>query len=320
MQHENRGGRGAESERQDSSRQWPSQPGSWANPSNEGSSFQDENRRYGQDYGSGYGPQNQGMQYGQGSQRGWSPAYGSHGHQSWGWGGPSQGYGLSDYGQYGPARYGPSGHGQGSTGGYGPQGQGGYGASGYGQSSGGQPASSGTNWGGGYGQSGFGSAGSGLPVHGGSSMMPHHPDMRSRRGPKGYQRSDDRLREEVIDKLLQQSDIELDQIEVNVTSGSVTLSGTIDSRRVKHLIEDIVDSVWGVKDISNNLRIQSAREGDQPGSGGWGGASGRSGSYSGSSGEAGGSRSTGDQNDTSSQSGAGPRGLQPGQGSSGTSR
>jgi hypothetical protein len=79
--------------------------------------------------------------------------------------------------------------------------------------------------------------------------------MRSRRGPKGYQRSDDRLREEVIDKLLQQSDIDLDQIEVTVMSGNVTLSGEVDSRRTKHNIEDIIDSVWGVKEITNNLKV-----------------------------------------------------------------
>jgi hypothetical protein len=98
--------------------------------------------------------------------------------------------------------------------------------------------------------------------------------MRSRRGPKGYQRSDDRLREEIIDKLLQQSDIELDEIEVDVSGGRVTLSGGIEDRRTKHQIEDIVDSVWGVKDIANNLRIQSGTDTysqRSQGQGGWGG-------------------------------------------------
>jgi hypothetical protein len=59
----------------------------------------------------------------------------------------------------------------------------------------------------------------------------------------------------VIDKLLQQSDIDLDEIEVTVMTGDVTLTGTVNSRRTKHRIEDIVDSVWGVKEITNNLKV-----------------------------------------------------------------
>src|SRR3982751_927760 len=85
MQHEDRGGRGTESERHDGSQrgQWQNQQSSWGGPSSEGSSYQDESRRYGQEYGSSYGSQSQGSQYGQGSQgsqqyggssqRGWSP-------------------------------------------------------------------------------------------------------------------------------------------------------------------------------------------------------------------------------------------------------
>jgi hypothetical protein len=141
-------------------------------------------------------------------------------------------------------------------------------------------------------------------------MMSRSTDMRSRRGPKGYQRSDDRLREEIIDKLLQQSDIELDEIEVDVSGGKVTLSGTIDNRRVKHQIEDIVDSVWGVKDIANNLRIRSNSENRSGGGGGWG-----SGGRSGSTGEYMSGRGTsGDESDSTSQS-MSSRG-QGGQGSS----
>jgi len=96
----------------------------------------------------------------------------------------------------------------------------------------------------------------------------------------------------------------------------VTLSGTVDSRRVKHMIEDIVDSVWGVKDITNNLRIQSGSESGQRSGGSWGSTSGRSGTYSSSSGGDG--RASGEESETSGQSGGGSR--TSGQGSSGKSR
>jgi len=134
----------------------------------------------------------------------------------------------------------------------------GYGA-GYGSGMGSGSGSSGGSYGG-YNPSAFSNSswygGQGGTATGfGSSTAGRQSDLRSRRGPKGYQRSDDRLREEVIDKLLQQSDIDLDQIEVQVSQGDVTLSGTVENRRVKHQIEDVIDSVWGVKEITNNLKV-----------------------------------------------------------------
>jgi osmotically-inducible protein OsmY len=78
---------------------------------------------------------------------------------------------------------------------------------------------------------------------------------RDRRGPKGYTRSDQRLMEEICDRLVQQVDIDPGDIEVRVTEGLVELEGSIDSRASKHRVEDLVDSVWGVKDIRNNLRV-----------------------------------------------------------------
>jgi len=81
--------------------------------------------------------------------------------------------------------------------------------------------------------------------------------IRQRRGPKGYQRSDERIREEIIDRLIQHTDLDLAQMEVTVDKGEVTLSGTVEDRQTKHRMEDLVDSVWGVKEIHNNLRVRS---------------------------------------------------------------
>ena len=80
--------------------------------------------------------------------------------------------------------------------------------------------------------------------------------MTRRKGPKNYQRSDERLREQIVDRLMDESDVNLEDVEVEVKQGTVTLSGTVESRRCKHEIEDTVDSIWGVNDITNNLRVK----------------------------------------------------------------
>jgi hypothetical protein len=87
-----------------------------------------------------------------------------------------------------------------------------------------------------------------------------HP--RQRRGPKGYTRSDQRLMEEICDRLVQEVEIDPSDIEVRVQDGNVELEGSIESRASKHRVEDIVDSVWGVKDIRNHLRVWRAQGGD----------------------------------------------------------
>ncbi len=76
------------------------------------------------------------------------------------------------------------------------------------------------------------------------------------RGPRGYQRSDDRIREDISDRLTEHGDIDASDVEVNVQSGEVTLHGIVDSRYAKRLAEDLADSVSGVKDVRNELKVQ----------------------------------------------------------------
>jgi osmotically-inducible protein OsmY len=75
------------------------------------------------------------------------------------------------------------------------------------------------------------------------------------RGPKGFQRSDERVRELVSERLEDHDAIDASDIEVTVNSGEVTLSGTVDDRRTKRLAEDVAESVAGVKDVHNNLKV-----------------------------------------------------------------
>ena len=81
------------------------------------------------------------------------------------------------------------------------------------------------------------------------------PDHRGR-GPRGYKRSDERVREDVCDQLYNDPYVDASDIEVEVSGGEVTLGGTIDSRQTRRRAEDIVESVLGVTHVQNNLRVR----------------------------------------------------------------
>jgi osmotically-inducible protein OsmY len=81
------------------------------------------------------------------------------------------------------------------------------------------------------------------------------------RGPKGYQRSDERIREDVNDLLTDDPHIDASEIEVAVANREVTLSGTVSSRFEKRHAEDLAESVSGVTHVQNNLRVQQGAAG-----------------------------------------------------------
>lgn len=76
------------------------------------------------------------------------------------------------------------------------------------------------------------------------------------RGPKGWQRADDAIREDACEALAYHSHLDASDIEVEVKSGEVTLSGTVDSRASKRLAEALVEPVRGVHDVHNRLTIR----------------------------------------------------------------
>ncbi len=80
------------------------------------------------------------------------------------------------------------------------------------------------------------------------------------RGPKGYQRSDARILEDVNDRLTEDPHIDASEIDVRVENREVTLTGTVNSRFEKRYAEDIAESVSGVTHVQNNLRIQQAAD------------------------------------------------------------
>lgn len=78
----------------------------------------------------------------------------------------------------------------------------------------------------------------------------------SGRGPKNYNRSDDRIREDVCERLTHHPQIDASEIEVKVQNGEVTLTGTIDERHAKRMAEDVAEQVSGVREVHNEIRVQ----------------------------------------------------------------
>lgn len=76
------------------------------------------------------------------------------------------------------------------------------------------------------------------------------------KGPKGYKRSDDRIKEAVCDCLTDDPHLDATSLEVQVKDGEITLTGTVDSREARRRAEDLIDRMSGVKHVQNNLRVQ----------------------------------------------------------------
>jgi len=82
--------------------------------------------------------------------------------------------------------------------------------------------------------------------------------MHAGRGPKNYQRSDERITDEICERLTRDPEVDATNIEITVQSGLVTLSGTVNDRQSKRAAEDLANDVWGVKDVQNQIRVQRA--------------------------------------------------------------
>lgn len=76
------------------------------------------------------------------------------------------------------------------------------------------------------------------------------------KGPKGYTRSDERIREEVCEAILQQGRIDASDVEVFVETGVVRFEGTVDRRFDKVGLEHLADRVHGVVDVQNHIRLR----------------------------------------------------------------
>lgn len=75
------------------------------------------------------------------------------------------------------------------------------------------------------------------------------------RGPKGYTRSDERIREDICERLSEDPGVDASDVSVSVQAGIVTLEGGVGSRAQKRRAEDIADACSGVRDIHNRLAV-----------------------------------------------------------------
>jgi hypothetical protein len=87
------------------------------------------------------------------------------------------------------------------------------------------------------------------------------------RGPSGYQRSSDKIIEDVCERLTQHGRVDASDIQVTADDGEVTLEGTVSSRREKRMAEDIAENVRGVRDVHNRLQIDEEKSRSANGSG-----------------------------------------------------
>ena len=82
------------------------------------------------------------------------------------------------------------------------------------------------------------------------------------RGPKGYRRSDERIKEDVNDRLSDDYYLDASDVEVAVENMEVTLTGTVRNRNDKRRAEDLAESVSGVTNVENRLRVKQSGYGD----------------------------------------------------------
>lgn len=76
-----------------------------------------------------------------------------------------------------------------------------------------------------------------------------------RQTPKGYTRSDERIKDDVCGHLYHANDIDLSEVTIESKNGTVILEGTVPERRMKHRIEDIAEQCIGVNDVENRIRV-----------------------------------------------------------------
>lgn len=87
------------------------------------------------------------------------------------------------------------------------------------------------------------------------------------RGPKGYRRSDEKLTEEICQRLEQHGDVDASEIEVRCQDGVVTLTGKVDDRETKRLAEECAEGIYGVRDVMNQLQVERGLFGRERGDG-----------------------------------------------------
>lgn len=81
------------------------------------------------------------------------------------------------------------------------------------------------------------------------------PSMRGR-GPRGHQRADGRIFEEICDRLTDAREVDASDLEVAVVAGEVSLKGSVLDRGMRRRAEEIAEAVSGVRHVRNDVRVR----------------------------------------------------------------
>ena len=98
------------------------------------------------------------------------------------------------------------------------------------------------------------------PSHWGASSGIHH----QYGGPASYaaaesvilRRPDNRIQEDVVERLTEHPYIDASEVEVEVRGGEVTIAGVVEDRRTRRMVEDLAEGVSGVKRVRNLLAVR----------------------------------------------------------------
>jgi hypothetical protein len=100
--------------------------------------------------------------------------------------------------------------------------------------------------------------GMGMPMMGnvGGWYDENYGGMHVGKGPRGYRRPDERIREEISDALTRHPNVDATNIDVKVIDAEVTLAGAVEDRFQKRMAEMLAERIEGVRDVHNQIKVQ----------------------------------------------------------------
>lgn len=103
--------------------------------------------------------------------------------------------------------------------------------------------------------------GYGQHIRGWNKNLDNHDMKRNHfgKGPKGYQRSSEKIYDDVCSLLTDSHEVDASDLTVSVEDGIVTLTGTVNGRRMKKEVERLTERVSGVEDVINLLSLRGEK-------------------------------------------------------------
>lgn len=107
-----------------------------------------------------------------------------------------------------------------------------------------------------FGTGDYGS-GEGAFTGGYAELQPERAPRRLGRPPKNFTRTDERIREDICERLIREERIDPSDVEVAVRDGVVAFEGTVPDRFMKYALEYEAEACPGVRDVENRVRVRS---------------------------------------------------------------